>query len=187
MLARRRFLLALAGLVAGPAAALAHPMKPTFELPPEYLPQDVAYGGDDLPGTIVVETEAKYLYLVNGGGQARRYAIGVGRAGLAWKGTAEVARKARWPSWRPTNNMIKRQPEKYARYADGVPGGPGNPLGSRALYLFREGRDTMYRIHGTTEPWSIGKAVSNGCVRMINEHVEELFDRVEIGTFVNVR
>ncbi|ASQ15097.1 L,D-transpeptidase [Sinorhizobium meliloti] len=120
------------------------------------------------------------------GGVARRYGIGVGRAGLAWAGTAEVGRKAKWPNWRPTARMIKRDPRQYAKYANGVPGGVNNPLGSRALYLYRNGRDTYYRIHGTTEPWTIGKAVSNGCIRMLNEHVEDLYERVPIGTTVVV-
>jgi lipoprotein-anchoring transpeptidase ErfK/SrfK len=104
----------------------------------------------------------------------------------AFSGTAEVGRKAKWPRWQPTDNMIKRQPEKYARYAEGVAGGGGNPLGARALYLYRNGRDTYYRIHGTTEPSSIGKAVSNGCIRMINDHVVDLYDRVPLGTPVIV-
>ena len=106
--------------------------------------------------------------------------------GLAFRGAAIIERKAKWPAWRPTLNMIKRDPNRYARYAGGVPGGPGNPLGSRALYLYRDGRDTFYRIHGTTEPWTIGQAVSNGCIRMVNEHVEELYERVQLGTRVVV-
>ena len=112
--------------------------------------------------------------------------MGVGKAGLAFKGTANIARKAKWPSWTPTKNMIRRQPGKYAKYAKGVPGGPGNPLGSRALYLYRNGRDTYYRIHGTTQPSSIGRSVSNGCIRMINGHVEDLYERVPVGARVVV-
>ena len=110
----------------------------------------------------------------------------VGRAGLAWKGTAKVGRKAKWPRWTPTKNMIRRQPRKYARYAGGVPGGPSNPLGARALYLYRNGRDTMYRIHGTNQPRSIGRAVSNGCIRMLNAHVKDLYRRVPVGARVVV-
>ncbi len=131
-----------------------------------------------------VDTGKHFLYLVESYGSARRYGIGVGKAGRSLKGEAVVERKAKWPSWRPTANMIRREPGKYAKYAAGVPGGPGNPLGSRALYLYRNGRDTMYRIHGTTEPSSIGRSVSNGCVRMINVHVEDLFERVPLGTRV---
>ncbi|MBA3911215.1 MAG: hypothetical protein C0524_15420, partial [Rhodobacter sp.] len=95
-------------------------------------------------------------------------------------------RKAEWPSWRPTNDMIRRNPERYAQFAGGVPGGPRNPLGARALYLYKDGIDTYYRIHGTTEPWSIGKSVSNGCIRMLNEHVIQLYEQVPVGTPVTV-
>ncbi|MBZ0229326.1 MAG: L,D-transpeptidase, partial [Bauldia sp.] len=112
--------------------------------------------------------------------------VGVGRAGLVFRGEAVVGRKAEWPSWRPIDNMIRRSPAKYARYAGGVPGGPNNPLGARALYLYRDNRDTMYRIHGTNEPQSIGRSVSNGCIRMINDHVIELYDQVPVGTPVTV-
>jgi lipoprotein-anchoring transpeptidase ErfK/SrfK len=105
---------------------------------------------------------------------------------LAFKGSAIIERKAKWPSWRPTQNMIKRDPQRYAKHAGGVPGGPNNPLGARALYLYRDGRDTYYRIHGTNEPWTIGKAVSNGCIRMLNDHVRELYELTPIGTRVVV-
>ena len=113
--------------------------------------------------------------------------IGVGKAGLAFKGTANVGRKAEWPRWQPTANMIAHSPKKYARFAKGMPGGPKNPLGARALYLYRNNRDTFYRIHGTTEPSSIGKSVSNGCIRMINDHVIDLFERVPVGATVVVK
>ncbi len=99
---------------------------------------------------------------------------------------AKIGRKEKWPRWMPTKNMIRRQPEKYARYADGVAGGARNPLGARALYLYRNGRDTYYRIHGTNEPWTIGRAVSNGCIRMINAHVVDLYARVPVGARVVV-
>lgn len=168
-----------------PKSLLAHQTGKTFVLDPAFMPQLVEFA--DYPeGTVVVDPKNKFLYLVEEEGVARRYGVGVGRAGLAWSGAAEIARKAKWPSWRPTANMIKRDPGKYARFANGVPGGPGNPLGSRALYLYRNGRDTYYRIHGTTEPWTIGKAVSNGCIRMLNEHVEDLYERVPVGTAVVV-
>ncbi|WP_210257424.1 L,D-transpeptidase [Chelativorans sp. ZYF759] len=184
MIDRRRFLLGLA-FVASPVYAYAHPQP--FVPDPDHVPQEVEFLEPHPIGTLVVDTDARYLYLILGEGLARRYGIGVGRAGLAWQGQAEIGRKAKWPGWRPTANMIRRQPEKYARYANGVPGGPNNPLGSRALYLYRDGRDTMYRIHGTTEPWTIGQAISNGCVRLINEHVEDLFERVQTGAQVIVR
>ncbi|WP_245263780.1 MULTISPECIES: L,D-transpeptidase [unclassified Aminobacter] len=150
------------------------------------MPQRVANPFAYPAGTIVVAPRDRYLYLLETPATARRYGIGVGKAGLAFKGEAIIERKAKWPSWRPTPNMIKRDPKRYAKFAGGVPGGPGNPLGSRALYLYRDGRDTLYRIHGTTEPWTIGQAVSNGCVRMVNEHVEELFEIVPVGTRVVV-
>lgn len=180
------------GLIFGAAATLGAAITPAyahqtgkniFKVDPKFEPQTVRYFSHP-PGTIVVDTANHFLFLVEGFGKARRYGIGVGRAGLSLKGEAIVERKAKWPSWRPTANMIQRNPRKYAKYAGGVPGGPRNPLGSRALYLYRNGRDTMYRIHGTTEPSSIGRSVSNGCVRMINAHVEDLFERVPLGTRV---
>ena len=156
-----------------------------FKVDKKYLPQSVRYTGYK-PGTIVVDTKNHFLYLVQPWGKARRYGIGVGKAGLAFKGTAKIKRKAEWPSWTPTANMIKREPRKYKRYAGGVPGGPNNPLGARALYLYKGNRDTYYRIHGTTQPDSIGRSVSNGCIRMINDHVVDLYERVSIGATVVV-
>ena len=184
MLTRRT--VALAGIVGAlfPTTAFAHSAK-NFKLNPKYEPQMVDFSGYPV-GTLVVDPRNKFLYLVVKEGKARRYGVGVGRAGLAFRGKAIVGRKAKWPSWTPTKNMIRRQPGKYARYAGGVPGGPRNPLGARALYLFKNGRDTMYRIHGTTAPWSIGKAVSNGCIRMLNGHVKELYERVPKGARVVV-
>jgi lipoprotein-anchoring transpeptidase ErfK/SrfK len=128
----------------------------------------------------------KFLYFIESPFSARRYGIGVGRAGLEWSGEAVVGRKAVWPRWIPTKDMIKREPGKYGKYSVGVDGGPNNPLGARAIYLYRNGRDTYYRIHDTIEPWSIGKAVSNGCIRMRNQDVIELYDQVGIGTTVVV-
>lgn len=187
MFNRRSLLIAGAGAVA--TAALASPAvaHKTFTLDPRFLPQLVVAPIGYAIGTIVVDTANRFLFLIEDVGRARRYGIGVGQAGLALSGTAEIGRKAKWPSWRPTDNMIRRDPLRYKRFAGGIPGGPGNPLGSRALYLYRDGRDTLYRIHGTTEPWTIGMAVSNGCVRMVNEHVEDLYERVPIGAQVVVR
>ena len=184
---RRNFLAGLAATLAMPTAAQAHQAKQrkSFTLDPQYEPRMVAFSGHE-PGTIVIDTANHFLYLVTGEGEARRYGVGVGRAGLAFKGSAVVGRKAKWPAWRPTDNMIRRNSRRYARYAKGVPGGPGNPLGARALYLYRGKRDTMFRIHGTTEPSSIGRSVSNGCIRMINEHVKDLYERVPVGTRVVV-
>ncbi|MEM6665262.1 MAG: L,D-transpeptidase [Pseudomonadota bacterium] len=160
--------------------------RKSFKLDPRFEPQTVSYSREYKPGTIVVDPRNHFLYLVEGRGRARRYGVGVGKAGLAFRGRAIIQRKAEWPSWTPTANMIRREPQKYARYAGGVPGGVNNPLGARALYLYRNGRDTYYRIHGTTQPSSIGRSVSNGCIRMINDHVIDLYNRVPVGARVVV-
>ncbi len=139
------------------------------------------------PGTIVIETGRHALFLVLDGGQALRYGVGVGREGLAWTGRALVGRKAEWPRWTPTAAMIAREPERNARWAGGMDPGLGNPLGARALYLYRDGRDTLYRIHGTNEPESIGRSVSSGCIRLINQDVVDLYERVPLGAAVVVR
>jgi lipoprotein-anchoring transpeptidase ErfK/SrfK len=137
------------------------------------------------PGTIVIDTATKYLYLVVNGGKAMRYGIGVGRQGFSWAGTAKIRRKAKWPTWTPPAAMVARD-EFAAKWAGGMPGGPANPLGARALYLYKGNRDTLYRIHGTTVPSSIGRAVSSGCIRMLNADVADLYDRVPLGTEVVV-
>ena len=186
MINRRIFIAGLGAAMAGVGSesTLAHHTK-KFKLNPRYEPQIVRFSGYRT-GTIVVDPRNHFLYLQLRGGKARRYGVGVGRAGLAFRGKAQVGRKAKWPRWTPTKNMIRRQPGKYAKFAGGVPGGPGNPLGSRALYLYRNGRDTLYRIHGTTQPSSIGRSVSNGCIRMLNEHVQDLYERVPKGASVVV-
>lgn len=188
MISRRFFIAGTAAtFTALPGAALAHHTAKyrDFKLDPRFEPQRVRFSGY-APGTLVVDPRNHFLYWADRPGRALRYGVGVGRAGLAFRGDAVIRRKAKWPSWRPTDNMIRREPHKYAKYANGVPGGPGNPLGARALYLYRGERDTMYRIHGTTQPWSIGQSVSNGCIRMLNAHVEDLYERVPIGTRVVV-
>jgi len=134
------------------------------------------------PGTIVVRTRERKLYYVTERGQALRYGVGVGREGFEWGGTARISRKAEWPDWRPPKEMLERQPD-LPTY---MPGGPDNPLGARALYLYAGGRDTLFRIHGSNEPWTIGQAVSSGCFRMRNEDVIELYGRVRVGTRVVV-
>lgn len=190
MLKRRHFMLGIAAASALPLqpvkSAFAHDTGKEFKVNPKYAPQTVTFKGNYKRGTIVVDPHNRFLYLVEGRGKARRYGVGVGRAALAWSGTANIRRKAEWPRWTPTQNMIRREPEKYAKYADGVPGGPNNPLGARALYLYKGKRDTLYRIHGTTAPWTIGTASSNGCIRMVNEHVIDLYDRVPLGATVVV-
>lgn len=191
MFNRRNILLGgIAAVIASPVLeAEAHhtgKKRGKFKLNPVYKPQSVRFKGNYKPGTIVVDPRNHFLYLVEGRGRARRYGVGVGKAGLAFRGSASIQRKAKWPRWTPTQNMIRREPQKYRRFANGVPGGPGNPLGARALYLYRGGRDTFYRIHGTTQPSSIGRSVSNGCIRMINDHVIDLYNRVPVGARVVV-
>lgn len=133
--------------------------------------------------TIVVDTEAKRLYRVLGDGTAVRYGIGVGREGFTWRGTERISRKAEWPSWTPPREMIEREAANGRTLPDRMEGGPDNPLGARALYL----GSTLFRIHGTNQPWSIGQAVSSGCIRMANDDIIELFNHVQVGTKVIVR
>ncbi|MBX2805669.1 MAG: L,D-transpeptidase [Hyphomicrobiales bacterium] len=154
---------------------------------PQFLRRNVFYETDERPGTIVVDTNRRYLYLVQNGGRAMRYGVGVGREeGFNFKGEAIIARKAKWPRWTPTKNMIAREPERYGPYRDGMAGGLGNPLGPRALYLYRNGKDTYYRLHGTFAPSTIGNMVSSGCVRLLNQDIIDLYDRVPVGTRVVV-
>ncbi|MGV8950923.1 MAG: L,D-transpeptidase [Cypionkella sp.] len=148
---------------------------------------EVDYTADDAPGTIVVDTFARKLYLVEEGGRALRYGIAVGREGLGFKGTGTIQRKVEWPSWQPTANMVRSRPDLYAEYAGGLPGGLENPLGARAMYLYRGGRDTYFRIHGTIQNESIGHATSAGCIRLFNQDAIDLFNRIDIGAKVKVR
>jgi lipoprotein-anchoring transpeptidase ErfK/SrfK len=178
MLNRRNFVLgAAAMLVTSPAFS--------DELDPQFQRQGVHYS-EYPPGTVVVDPANFFLYYVTANGLAIRYGVGVGKEGLGFSGVAIVGRKAEWPRWRPSANMISRSPEKFAGLAKGIRGGPGNPLGARALYLYRDGKDTRYRIHGTNEPSSIGHAVSNGCIRMTNDQVIDLYGRVKVGSPVVV-
>jgi lipoprotein-anchoring transpeptidase ErfK/SrfK len=150
------------------------------------LRQEVNYRTTHPVGTVIVDPYKRYLYLVMPNDRAMRYAVGVGKAGMAFSGTADIARKASWPRWTPTQNMIKRSPEQYSKYAGGVEGGVTNPLGARALYLHRNGEDTLYRIHGTNQPWTIGKAASSGCIRLFNQDILDLHKRVPTGSKVVV-
>ncbi|WP_442036538.1 L,D-transpeptidase [Microvirga sp. 2MCAF35] len=172
----------------GPRPDEPHPLPATdiSEVDPRFLRREVAYYGREEPGTIVVDTEARHLYLVREGGRAIRYGIGVGKEGLAWSGRARIGRKATWPRWTPTAAMIRREPERNGRWAGGMEGGLNNPLGARALYLYNNGVDTMYRLHGTTEPWSIGQSVSSGCIRLFNQDIIDLYSRVPVGSPVVV-
>lgn len=149
---------------------------------PIYLPQTVAYDGGERPGTIVIDTRENFLYLVGSNGQARRYGVGTGKPGFEWSGTHTVSRKEVWPDWRPPAEMIVRERAKGRELPAYMAGGPANPLGARAMYL----GSTLYRIHGTNQPWTIGGAVSSGCIRMRNEDVVDLYDRVEVGAKVIV-
>ncbi len=158
------------------------PKAVTPQMNPMYLPQTVAYDGPEKPGTIVIDTTKNFLYLVEAGGQARRYGVGTGKPGFEWAGTHEVTQKREWPDWRPPSEMIVRERAKGRELPVHMAGGPANPLGARALYL----GSTLYRIHGTNAPWTIGQYVSSGCIRMRNEDVIELYDQVGVGTKVVV-
>ncbi len=153
--------------------------------PASFRRQVVSFRTAEKPGTIIIDGVRHFLYLVLPNKQAIRYGIGVGREGFGWTGIVKVGRKKEWPRWTPPAEMIERDP-KLAKYANGMPGGPKNPLGARAIYLFEGSRDTLYRIHGTTEPWSIGLNISSGCIRMNNDDVVDLFRRIEIGAKVIV-
>lgn len=191
MFTRRGFLVsASAAATASLAApALAQQKKPGFQIDPKFMPQEVSIKADYAPGQILVLPRAHFLYFVTAPRTAMRYGVGVGKAGLEFTGTAVIQVKKEWPTWRPTDEMIDRDPKAYGKFKDNdfvEPGGPKNPLGARALYLFQNGKDTYFRIHGTTQPSSIGQSVSNGCIRMVNEHVMDLYERVPVGTVVTV-
>jgi lipoprotein-anchoring transpeptidase ErfK/SrfK len=156
-----------------------------------YLRKSVYYPTDEAPGTIVIDPQHHFLYFVEGEGRAIRYGVGVGRTGFGWSGTATIHNKQEWPDWYPPKEMIQRQPEIKAKMSElqsgiGMHGGSGNPLGARALYLWQGNKDTLYRIHGTVEPWTIGKSVSSGCIRMINQDVMDLYERAPVGAKVVV-
>lgn len=150
-------------------------------LHPRFLPQRVQANAGLTPGDIHVDAVARYLYHIQDDGTAMRYGVAIGRDGLYEPGVYTIRRKAKWPSWTPTDRMIAREPEKYARWADGQPPGPDNALGSRALYLYVGNRDTYLRIHGTPAPRSIGTRASSGCVRMVMAHINHLYDQVNTG------
>ena len=155
------------------------PQEPQRQIDPIYYRTEVDYPAGEQPGSIIVDTSNKFLYFVKGAGRAIRYGIGVGRPGFEWSGVKTVSRKAEWPDWTPPAEMLARRPD-LPRF---MPGGPANPLGARALYL----GSSLYRIHGTNEPHTIGQNVSSGCIRMMNEDVTDLYERVAVGTRVVVR
>jgi lipoprotein-anchoring transpeptidase ErfK/SrfK len=152
------------------------------QMDPVFEPQIVSYSTQKAPGTVIIDTNEKFLYLVLDNGQARRFGVGVGKPGFEWAGTHKITRKAEWPDWRPPSEMIAREKKKGRDLPKFVEGGPQNPLGARALYL----GSSLYRIHGTNQPWTIGRAVSSGCIRMRNEDVMDLYERIGVGTKVIV-
>jgi lipoprotein-anchoring transpeptidase ErfK/SrfK len=162
--------------VAGQRADYERPISRALD--PRFVRQEVDYDGRHAPGTVVIDTNTRFLYLVQGNGRALRYGIGVGRPGFEWAGAKTVTRKAEWPDWRPPPQMLQRRPD-LPRY---MAGGPDNPMGARGIYL----GSSLYRIHGTNEPHTIGQAVSSGCIRMTNDDVADLYDRVRVGTRVIV-
>lgn len=167
----------------GPRPNEKHPV-PAVDLryvDPAFYRRVVPDPTGERPGTIYIDTSSHYLYLVREGGQAVRYGVGLGREGFSWSGRGQIQFKREWPTWTPPAAMIQRQPE-LEQWRNGQPGGIDNPLGARALYIFQNGRDTLYRIHGTPEPWTIGKSVSSGCVRLINQDIMDLYDRVATGS-----
>ncbi len=162
------------------------PAPDLTKIDPKYYRQEVAYQGPEPSGTIVIDTPKRFLYLVLGEGRALRYGVGVGKAGLAFEGSGVIQYKREWPRWTPTQDMIAREPERYGPLAGGMEPGSTNPLGARALYLFKNGVDTLYRIHGTNEDWSIGRSISSGCIRLLNQDIIDLHRRVQNGTRVVV-
>lgn len=162
------------------------PSIPAGKVPLKYQRQSVSYATKEKPGTIIVDTGARQLYFIMSGGKAMRYGIGVGKQGFEWHGTARIGLKRTWPSWTPPKEMIGRRPE-LAKFADGMEPGLKNPLGARAMYLFNKNGDMGYRLHGTPEWWSIGKAMSSGCIRLLNQDVIDLYSRAEVGAKVIVK
>ncbi|MBO0905927.1 L,D-transpeptidase [Jiella sonneratiae] len=153
----------------------------------EFMRREVRIKTDEKPGTIIVDSSRRYLYYVEGNGMATRYGVGVGREGFGWSGTMKVGRKAEWPGWTPPATMVVRERAKGRELPAYMEGGPGNPLGARAMYLYNgHGNDSMFRIHGTNQPWTIGQMMSSGCIRMMNEDVEHLYGRVPVGAKVVV-
>ena len=189
---RRDFVTGLSAI--GAASALAGCATTTMQsrnVDPAFLRKVVRYDTREAPGTIVVDSSNHYLYAVQKSGQALRYGVGVGGEGYGWSGVATVHSKQEWPDWYPPEEMLQRKPElrqgmRQLQSGLGVPGGPDNPLGSRALYLWQGDKDTLYRIHGTNEPWTIGHNVSAGCIRVTNEDALDLYDRTAVGTKVVV-
>ncbi len=168
-----------------PASAVTTVAVPR-EVPEQYKRRVVRFSTPEKPGTIIVDTNNKYLYYIEGPNSATRYGIGVGREGFGWSGVVNVGRKAEWPEWRPPAEMRVRERRAGRILPEVQPGGIDNPLGARAMYLYKGNRDTIFRIHGTNQPWTIGLNMSSGCIRMMNKDVEHLYSRADIGTKVIV-
>ncbi|QKJ94344.1 L,D-transpeptidase (plasmid) [Agrobacterium pusense] len=168
----------------GPYASELFPVRPVnrSKFARDLQPVTMAKQVDATPGSIIVDPHNKHLYFVESQGTVRRYGIAVGKSGYSWRGMATIERKAKWPAWHPTDDMHAETPGLPKR----IEPGPANPLGARALYLFVNGRDTLYRIHGTNEPWTIGTEASSGCIRMLNEDIIELYEKVQVGATVQV-
>lgn len=164
------------------------PAIDTKEIPNKYLRQRVVYRTQHPVGSVIVDTKKFFLYLIEKNGMAMRYGVGLGRQGFEWSGKAKIAWKQEWPKWTPPDEMVARKPEleKYSIANGGMPPGLDNPLGARALYIFQDNVDTLYRVHGTPQHWTIGKAISSGCVRMINQDVIDLYNRVRTGSQIVV-
>ncbi len=182
--------LALTGLV-GCATTSTPEVRESRQMDPSFARQNVSYATREAAGTIVVDPSSHFLYLVQGGGKAIRYGVGVGAEGFVWSGRATIHSKQEWPDWYPTAEMLERKPEIRPHLVQlksglGMKGGPDNPIGARALYLWSGNKDTLFRIHGTNEPNTIGHAVSSGCIRMLNADVIDLYGRVAKGTKVVV-
>lgn len=154
--------------------------------PWQFRRQTVHFRTNERPGTVIIDTRSKFLFYILDGNRAIRYGVGVGREGFGWRGVVRVARKAEWPSWTPPKEMIARERRRGRIIPTHMKGGINNPLGARAMYLYSGGRDTLFRIHGTTEPWTIGTNVSSGCIRLVNADVIDLYKRVRIGAKVIV-
>jgi lipoprotein-anchoring transpeptidase ErfK/SrfK len=168
-----------------PGERFAVPRINLSEIDPQFYRREVSYSSSEAPGTIIVDPANHFLYQVKGAGRANRYGVGVGKQGFGWSGTARIARKSEWPNWFPPAEMQIRD-KRAAKYAGGMPGGIENPLGARAMYLYQGDQDTLYRIHGTIEPASIGKSMSSGCIRLLNQDVIDLYRNTPVGTKVIV-
>jgi lipoprotein-anchoring transpeptidase ErfK/SrfK len=191
ILARRALLTRICGIAAVWTLSGCTTVRYMADTDSFYRRQEVKYATTEKPGTIVVDPSNHFLYLVEEGGRAMRYGVAVGAEGFRWSGVATVHAKQEWPDWYPTTEYVNRQPDIKSGLSElqnglGVVAGPGNPLGARALYLWQGNKDTLYRIHGTNEPWTIGKDVSSGCIRLTNADIIDLYKRTSIGTKVVV-